>query len=269
MPQDDDDLILLTFEILHDLARESDALHAAIKRVLQPKNTVGDTSSRYANNADASFYPSLEWRIAERDLSAAQMAEALDLIIREIHFFRLMVHNQLGAVTRSQPLSLRKLPVKLITLIEDVVELFRVAASHKGVELRTHLAGDSILLADRELIHRALVNIVDNAIKYSYSGGERFIVIESRRHSIRDDWMISVASYGVGIDANEISTGYIFEYGTRGKLSGDRGRSGTGIGLAEAKRIVEAHHGRLNLESRNVTGDTFLTTVKIILPNGR
>jgi len=199
------------------------------------------------------------------------MKGALDLIIREIHFFGVMLHNQLGAVTRAQPLSLNKLPVKIGPLIEEVVDLFSVTASRKGVELKANLSGETVLIVDRALLHRAFVNIIDNAIKYSYSGAdsgdERFILIESRRHSIRGDWMVSVTSYGVGIDSEEILSGYIFEYGARGKLSQDRGRGGSGIGLAEAKRIVEAHHGRITVESRNVTGSTFLTTVRMILPN--
>lgn len=270
----EDSTLFLAFELLHALERETGALQKAIERelLLDDSNKKTETSRGSLNLRNRSFYRDLEWRMARGQLNSTKTTRTLFLIIREVNLFRVMVQNFLGSVTHDQPLTLDKRPVKLIPIIEEVVDLFEFSATDKGVELRTHLAGDPTVIVDRELIHRVLVNLIDNAIKYSYSSAEyasqRYISIESRRHSKDGDWLLSVASYGVGIDEAEISSGFIFKYGARGAFASERNRVGTGIGLAEAKRIVEAHQGKINVESHKLAGgETFLTTVKVVIPS--
>lgn len=275
MPEDkQDELVLQTFELFHLLVRETDALEKAIEQelFLEEKGTSGFSSLHGDDyQKSRSLYRDLEWLVNAKQLSLPRVVRALGLIIREVSFFNVSVHNVYGSLTQNQPLVANKKPIRLEPLIEEVVDLFEYSASAKGVEIRTQIAGNPTLNIDRSLIHRLLVNIIDNAVKYSYSSAEsskpRFIAIECRRHSIHGDWVISIGSYGVGIDEDEIASGYLFQYGTRGKFSGDRGRSGTGVGLAEAKRIVDAHHGKILLESTRTAGNTFLTTVKVVLPS--
>lgn len=275
----DDQMYLFTYQLLHTLVRESEALAIAVEREL----LIDDGSKQITALQRAEFdkarslYRDLEWRIQKKQLSFAKLVRTLGLIIREVNFFRVMVQNFYGSLDKDQPLTLNKRPVKLEALIEEIVDLFEYAAEAKGIEIKTHIAKDKTLAEssptitlDRELAHRMIVNLIDNAIKYSFfsseSSHQRFISIDCRRHSIRGDWAISVASYGVGIDEEEIKTGSIFEYGVRGKFSTDRGRIGTGIGLAEAKRIVDAHGGKIHIDSVKQGVGTYLTTVKVILP---
>src|SRR5205823_10400963 len=89
------------------------------------------------------------------------------------------------------------------------------------------------------------------------------------RYSNHGDWAISFENYGVGITKDEIVSGTIFKYGARGELSGDRGRKGTGIGLAETKRIVDAHGGKIVINSVTKSDDAYLTSIKVILPSDR
>ena len=87
---------------------------------------------------------------------------------------------------------------------------------------------------------------------------------------------MSIESYGVGVLPDEIHTGRIYEHGERGALARDRNRTGSGIGLSEAKRIAEAHGGSVILESRPVMKDqhedanasAYITTVDVQLPSG-
>jgi two-component system sensor histidine kinase CiaH len=273
MTEESEDQTQRVFELLHSLVRETEALQTALEReLLFEESSDGKSISPHGKDylKSRSLYRDFEWRINRKELTLQKVTRALGLILREIGFFRVMLQNLNGSVTRQQPLTPSKRPIRLERLIEEVVDLFEYSADAKGVDIRTHIIGNPVANIDRDLIHRVLVNLVDNAVKYSYSSADtsnqRYINIECRRHSVHGDWMISVSSYGVRIDQGEISSGYLFEYGTRGRFSNDRRRSGTGIGLAEAKRIVEAHHGKIQVESNKTLGDTFLTTVKVILP---
>jgi signal transduction histidine kinase len=86
------------------------------------------------------------------------------------------------------------------------------------------------------------------------------------------DIAIEIENYGVGILPEEITSGIIFEYGYRGKLSYDWNRTGSGIGLSEALKIAKKHGGNIWITSRPVAapkGDEkipYLTRVKIRLP---
>jgi signal transduction histidine kinase len=62
--------------------------------------------------------------------------------------------------------------------------------------------------------------------------------------------VVEIENYGVPIPRDEIVTGFIYRLGTRGRLSGDRGRTGTGIGLADARSVARAHGGDFYIESR-------------------
>lgn len=268
-----DEMLLRMSELLHLLVRETEALEKAVeKELLSDDQGGGRGGLSYGDDYQKhrSLYRDLEWRVNNKQLTFSKAARALGLILREVAFFSVAVHNSYGSLTQGQPLLPNKRPIRVEPLIEEVVDLFEYSALAKGVEMRTQIAGNPILNIDRGLIHRVLVNLIDNAVKYSYSSAEashqRYISVDCRRHSVHGDWVIAISSYGVGIDEHEITSGVIYEYGRRGRFSSDRRRSGTGIGLAEAKRIVDAHHGKIHVESTRTAGDTFLTTVKVILP---
>ena len=127
---------------------------------------------------------------------------------------------------------------------------------------------------ERNSFERILNNILSNAIKYSYHGitlddGERrqrAIRIWCRpRHDLEGRMcMIAIQNYGIGIEAYE--TARVLEPGYRGRLAKREVQIGTGLGLSEAVKILKIHGGYLSFRSRVVHGETYLTTVRIILP---
>jgi signal transduction histidine kinase len=104
---------------------------------------------------------------------------------------------------------------------------------------------------DGPAMKQALANLVDNAIKYS---GERRRLRVSVRHT-RGEVLVEVADEGLGIPPAEIPR--IFEKFYRIGRSETQGRRGSGVGLALVKHIVEAHGGRVTVESRLGEGSRF------------
>ncbi len=124
-------------------------------------------------------------------------------------------------------------------------------------------------------MRRALMNLIYNAYKYSFSGSnviERYIEVAGEDHV--DKFIIKIINYGTGILEEEITSGKIFENGYRGVLSKDRMRPGSGIGLNEAKKIIEQHNGSITIKSElkgeERCGDSesppYVTTVIVTLP---
>ena len=105
--------------------------------------------------------------------------------------------------------------------------------------------------ADRERLHQVLFNLVDNAIRFTPAGGE--VRIEAHRHDGSVE--VSVADTGVGIPAEALPR--LFERFYRVDSARARGDGGTGIGLAIARSVVEAHGGTISAESEPGHGSTF------------
>ncbi|MGH7642154.1 MAG: sensor histidine kinase [Candidatus Dormibacteria bacterium] len=142
--------------------------------------------------------------------------------------------------------------VNLAEQVEEVAEIYRDLASARGFEL--------IVKADRaappihghsELLARAIANLVDNALKYGTSPGRvRLAMRESGALLV-----VEVADSGPGIAACDQAT--IFTEFHRLPAARAAQIPGTGLGLAVARRVVEAHGGRLSLESQPGFGSTF------------
>jgi heavy metal sensor kinase len=144
--------------------------------------------------------------------------------------------------------------VDLRGLAEEVVSHLGVLAEEKGQRL-TIDATDGALsaVADRQVLRQALINLVDNAIKFSPAGGDIRIRIAATAHEA----LFDVSDSGPGI-ADEARS-RIFD---RFYRSDDAPAGGTGLGLSIAKGAVEANGGRLTLEHSSHGGSTF----RIIMP---
>lgn len=250
------DLIIL--EIVHALLEGTNAVRKSIEQELSFDEESGDIS----------VYEFLDLQLMHKQLNYQQNAKLLKILFREFEYFNTLVQNLIGFYSAGKPIEIKRRSTDIKRLLEEVTTLFEGLANTKKLRIELNVIGDAVLYVDKQLMRRVFINLMDNAIKYSYESvkDERFIKIDCHRYSINNDWLISFESYGVGITPKEISSGVIFKYGRRGKLSNDRRRSGTGIGLAETKRIVDAHKGKIVVNSINKNNEAYLTTVKIILP---
>ena len=152
---------------------------------------------------------------------------------------------------------LRVTPVRLAPVLEGLVGLFQEV--HPEREVRTTMDRDVTLSIDRVMFKHALSNVLDNAHKYSPPGSP--IDVALRRDLVDGGRaVVEIRDYGRGIDSSDVP--HVFTAFFRADRSRARGTGGVGLGLTLARRIVEAHSGTIQLESRPGEG----TTVTIDLP---
>ncbi len=139
--------------------------------------------------------------------------------------------------------------VELYSTITDVINLYEYVADEKSIELHMDIDADIMIRADRTRIRQVWANLVDNAIKYGHSGGYVRISAVSTERNIS----VFFKDNGMGISSSELSR--IWERLFRGDRS--RTQQGLGLGLNYVRAVVEAHGGRVNVESRLGEGSCF------------
>lgn len=147
---------------------------------------------------------------------------------------------------------LRLEPVNMNDLLSDVLETMQVHARNKGVSLRAVFSQDlPIIKAELDKIQRVLFNLVQNAIRHTPASGS--IALATR--VIPEGIQVDVVDSGEGIPTEDLP--HVFDQFFRGDRSRSRETGGAGLGLAIARRIIEAHHGRIWVESQVGRGTCF------------
>lgn len=183
----------------------------------------------------------------EKALQAETGSERLSPIIevmnRSSHRMQRLVDTLLDIAQLEQgELALDLQPLDLGSLVEDLLMEEKGLATAQGLTLRSRLpAVCPHPLADRDIIQRTLINLVDNAIKFTPRGGEVRIEVEGRDDAIK----VMVIDTGPGIPVEDRQR--IFEKFTQ--VKGRTGtRRGTGLGLTFCQMAVEAHGGKISVE---------------------
>jgi len=152
-------------------------------------------------------------------------------------------------------LKVERLP--LSELIDDVSDFVKEAAEKKKISISRSIVPSSLeVTGDRSYLEQVFINLLDNAIKYTHEEGEISIsAFENEQKEIQ----VLIQDNGIGIPKEDLSR--IFERFYRV----DKGRSqelgGTGLGLSIVKHIVQAHGGRVWVESQPGKGSTFYFTL--------
>jgi len=188
------------------------------------------------------FEPEAEKR---REMSAA-INEATGRMTRMIDDYLDLTRLESGA--RAPRLAFHRVE----SLIEQNLLLLDPVAARRGVKLIRKFAPDlPAILADADLLARALTNLVANAVKYSPANTE--VVISAQAGE--DNVFIAVADQGYGIPPEHQAS--IFEKFFRVPRVEDADTPGTGLGLALVREIAELHGGRVTVESEAGAGSTF------------
>ncbi len=147
--------------------------------------------------------------------------------------------------------------VEVQELVMRALESKRELARDKDVSIGVEVKYRGKLFGDSPKLQRVLMNLIDNAIKFNKRGGKVRICVEKNDGEL----VFSVSDTGIGIPEDRQEE--IFKPLTQLDSSSTRYYGGTGTGLAVAKRIVEAHGGRIWVESTPGRGSTFYFTVPL------
>jgi signal transduction histidine kinase len=152
--------------------------------------------------------------------------------------------------TDSGIIEIADIPVDAGDLIDGVVEMYHPVAVQKGVSLSVDTSsGPLSFRGDFGKLRHMLANLVDNAVKYTPAGGAVIVSVRDVSGSME----ISVEDNGIGIEPKDLPR--IFDKFYRGDKS--RSHQGSGLGLALARSIAEAHRATLTVESTPGRGSTF------------
>jgi heavy metal sensor kinase len=178
-----------------------------------------------------------------------QYEQALDDLSEETERLRSLTESLLASARADlQPAEPTEI-VDLSTLLEDVTESMRPLAAAKGLELTCQTVGSLTVRGERDGLIRLLVNLLDNAIKYTQQGS---VDVSARQD--QEQICIDVSDSGIGIPPEHLP--HIFERFYR--IESSRSQRGTGLGLSLALQIVRAHGGTIHAISEPGRGTTFI-----------
>jgi len=140
-------------------------------------------------------------------------------------------------------------------IINDVYYLMKNTADSKNIFLSINNVEDLEIVGNSDRLKQMLINLVDNAIKYSENGDKVFIGCQNKD----DNCVIWVEDTGVGIPEKHISR--LFERFYRVDKARSRAKGGTGLGLAIVKHIVFSFHGSIDVKSTLGEGSKFVVTI--------
>ncbi|OQX81738.1 MAG: hypothetical protein B6D61_00295 [Bacteroidetes bacterium 4484_249] len=143
-------------------------------------------------------------------------------------------------------------------LAKEIIESMEVRAKKKknDIVIKEGCNEPFVVVADRELIHQVLNNLITNALKYSKANGKTQIGI----YDMNENILIEVSDDGIGIDKKHLPR--IFERFYRIDKNRSRKLGGTGLGLSIVKHIIEAHKQTINVRSTPGVGTTFGFTLR-------
>lgn len=236
------------------LRRQMNFMAERIDRLVRELRSVSGTLAHDLRSPVARLRASIDVALAATD--AGSSGEALQLARSDAEALEAMLATALElSRLESGTVSDRRQNLDLGGVAMDLAELYEPLAEQSGVALSCDPAPVEVL-ADRELVSRALANLIDNALKY---GGDR-IVVSTRADGARA--VLEVADNGPGIAEGDRARAV--DRFTR--LDNARTRPGAGLGLAMVAAVAQLHGGSLELDSGAVAGGSAGLIVRIRLP---
>ena len=146
---------------------------------------------------------------------------------------------------------LKKEPVGLKDVVEDILSGFKSQLKRKSIEVKNDLASGIFVTADKDKLWQVITNLIDNAIKFNKEKGEVRIYAQW----LNGDIKVVVEDSGCGIPPKDLSR--VFERFYRVDKARSHELGGTGLGLSIVKHIVELHGGSVGVESTEGLGSNF------------
>lgn len=178
------------------------------------------------------------------------IGNGLQLILRSVKHMGSLVDEllEVGSI-QSEKLELRTAPADVSELIDDAIAMFEAMAHAKSITVTKHIElAQRAVACDRERVVRVIANLLGNAIKFTPARGR--VVLQATRTGA--EVRVSLRDDGPGIPREEREK--LFERYWKGASTG---RNGIGLGLYIARGIIEAHGGRITVDSEVGVGSSF------------
>ncbi|HNV43991.1 MAG TPA: PAS domain-containing sensor histidine kinase [Exilispira sp.] len=160
-------------------------------------------------------------------------------------------------------LSLNVIKVDIVHLIKDIAATQQLIANDKNIKINFESDQNSIIInCDIDKISQAIINLINNAVKYSFENSEVTVKVSFQAHSGGSSVKIEVIDKGPGIPESEQDK--LFKPFSRTSVRPTARESSTGLGLAIAKKIVEAHNGKIGVVTKENAGSNFWIVLPIL-----
>ncbi len=181
----------------------------------------------------------------------------LEATRRNVARLKLLIDDLL-ALSRAEAPPADLEPVEMTALVTDAVTDVRIAAAGRGISIQVSAPGEQIfVLGERPMLHRAVLNVLTNAVKFSREAGS----VEVSLARVGQMMEVSVHDHGIGIPAGEVE-----RLGTRFFRASNAVHNeiaGTGLGVRFVQTIVERHGGEVVIDSREGVGTTVLLRLQL------
>jgi signal transduction histidine kinase len=171
--------------------------------------------------------------------------EEIDRMTRIVDELLFLSRADMGEV------KMERLPVPLDTLIEDLHRQASLLGHERDIQVILTTTAPAVVLGDELRLRELFLNLLDNAVKYSYPSGTVDVALTIEQTQAR----VTVTDRGIGIAQEDQSR--IFDRFYRTDNARTHTKKGTGLGLAICEWIVESHRGHLKVQSKVGEGSTF------------
>lgn len=194
--------------------------------------------------------------LVENPELSPQSQDAIGSSLEEIERMSDIVENLLAISKLDFRSSMPRSPVNLELLASSTVEQMQLLAEDKDLTVHSDAAGETWVPGDRGHLQQVIVNLLDNAFKYTPSGGAVWLRVSTEgSHGI-----VEIRDNGIGIPAECLP--FVFDRFYRADKARSRESGGTGLGLSIVSAICTAHGGTISIQSSEGAG----TTVRVQLP---
>ncbi len=197
----------------------------------------------------------LEPLVEDQDLPTNSL-DAIGSVLEEIDRMSDIVESLLAISKLDFPSLMPRSPVNRNALALSPVEQMQLLADDKHLTIHASAAGETWVSGDPVRLQQVIVNLLDNAIKYTPTGGQVWLEVSAQRNR----GVIEVRDNGIGIPPECLP--FVFDRFYRADKARTRESGGTGLGLSIVKAICTAHDGAVTIQSREGAG----TEVRVELP---
>jgi two-component system sensor histidine kinase/response regulator len=195
--------------------------------------------------------------VQQFDMPAQEVKDMVPDIMNDLNYTTGLMENLLQwAKSQMQANIVQKEPLDIAKLANDVLQLLRLQARTKNITIENRIVSSGCVVADKDMVHLVLRNLVSNAIKFTPANGKIVIGINEMASYAE----VFVQDFGIGISTEAMNKIRQNNYYT---TKGTTEESGTGLGLMLCKEFIMKNDGHLYIESEPGKGSIFSFTLPV------